>query len=215
MKRKRLVSLACLLVIAPLASSSAPPQAEALLPALTQGGYVLFLRHPQTNPDQADTNPLHLEDVAAQRQLTDEGRRQAEAIGAALRALGIPVAGVTSSRFQRAVEAARLLGFTPVVETDDVSEGGLVVSPNENKRRAAALRKLLASAPPSGRNTLIVSHRPNLQDAAGKDLADVGEGEIVVFRPLGGDAFEVVARVPPGTWRSGPRSEGVSAAAVR
>jgi len=198
--RRHVAFLTWLLAIVPLAASGEPLQPDTLVPELARGGYVLFLRHPQTNPDQADTNPLHLADIASQRQLTDEGRRQAEAIGKALRTLAIPIAGVTSSRFQRAAEAARLLGVAPVVTADDVTEGGLVVSPNENKRRAAALRKRLASAPPSGQNTLIVSHRPNLQAAAGKDLADVAEGETVVFRPRGGESFDFVARIPVAAW---------------
>ncbi len=60
---------------------------------------------------------------------------------------------------------------------------------------------------------IIVSHRPNLQDAAGKDLADVGEGEIAVFEPLGDSQFKLVARVaPPETWTAwASRASGVGA----
>lgn len=56
-------------------------QGPELVAQLRKGGYILFLRHPQTNPDQADTDPLNLENTAAQRQLTDEGRAQARALG--------------------------------------------------------------------------------------------------------------------------------------
>jgi hypothetical protein len=42
-----------------------------------------------------------------------------------------------------------------------------------------------------------VSHRPNLQDAAGKEFGDVSEAEVVVFRPLGDGKFELIARVAP------------------
>lgn len=83
----------------------------------------------------------------------------------------------------------------------DITEGGLVVSPNENKRRAMALRKLLSSEPPAGKNLVIVSHRPNLQDAAGKEFGDLGEGETAIFRPLGEGQFKLVGRVAsPETW---------------
>jgi broad specificity phosphatase PhoE len=54
---------------------------------LRKGGYVLFIRHPKTNPDQADTAPLHLDNIKAQRQLSEEGRKQAKALGEAFRAL--------------------------------------------------------------------------------------------------------------------------------
>lgn len=181
------------------ARADAPAKAE-VVPALQKGGYVLFIRHPKTNPDQADTDPLHIDNVKAQRQLSDEGRKQAKDLGLAFRSLKIPVAAVHSSKFWRAQEAAKLLELGKVEASIDVTEGGLVVSPNENLRRAAALKKLLGTAPPDGKNVIIVSHKPNLQDAAGKDLGDVGEGEVVVFQPQGENKFKVLARVPAAVW---------------
>lgn len=194
--------LVLLIALAVVGIAHAGPQSpEELLPALRKGGYVLFIRHPQTNPDQADTNPLNLEDVLSQRQLSDEGREQAKALGEAFRAIGIPVQNIVSSKFYRAQEAAKLLGVGEVTTSIDVTEGGLVVSPRENQRRAGALRELLSTPPAEGKNVIIVSHRPNLQDAAGKDLGDLGEGEVVVFKPLGKGMFRVVARVAkPETW---------------
>jgi hypothetical protein len=76
----------------------------------------------------------------------------------------------------------------------------LVVTTRENQRRAQALRDLLSTAPPAGSNHVIVSHRPNLQDAAGKEFGDLSEAEVAVFRPLGNGKFELVARVAPATW---------------
>jgi phosphohistidine phosphatase SixA len=160
----------------------------------------LFIRHPRTNQDQADTDPLNLDNVKAQRQLSDEGRKQAKALGEAFRALKIPVAKVLSSKFYRAQEAAKLLKIGEVTASVDVTEGGLVVSPNENKRRAAALHLLLSTPLPESKNLIIVSHKPNLQDAAGKEFGDLGEAETVVFGPLGDGKFKVVARVAPERW---------------
>lgn len=190
--------LAVLLTFAEVRAET--PTIAEVATQLQGGGYVLFMRHPQTNPDQADVDPLHLENVAAQRQLTDEGRRMAKEIGAALTRLKIPVSQVISSKFYRAQEAAKLLDLGEVTPLLDVSEGGLVVSPNENKRRAAALRKLLTIPPKSGSNVIIVSHKPNLQDAAGKEFGDLGEGEIVVFRPADDGEVHVIARVPAADW---------------
>ena len=82
----------------------------------------------------------------------------------------------------------------------DVTEGGLVVSPNENNRRSKALRKLLGTTPPPGKNTVIVSHKPNLVDAAGKDLVDISEGEAAIFKPEGDGKFKLVARVTVEKW---------------
>ena len=189
------------MVIAAAATAAQPPSPSELLPELRKGGFVLFIRHPKTNADQADTDPLHLDNIKAQRQLSDEGRKQAKALGEAFRALKIPVDKVISSKFYRAQEAAKLLDVGEVTSTLDVTEGGLVVSPNENQRRAKALRQLLATPPPKGKNLVIVSHKPNLQDAAGKEFGDVGEAEVVVFQPLGDGKFRVVTRVAaPETW---------------
>jgi phosphohistidine phosphatase SixA len=199
MKKEALVPLVVFAAVAvALAQSRSPTE---LLPELRKGGYVLFIRHPQTNPDQADIDPLNLDNIKAQRQLTDEGRRQAKAMGEAFRALKIPVGKVMASKFYRAREAAKLLDVGEVMASLDVTEGGLVVSPRENERRAKALRELLSTPTAEGKNTVIVSHRPNLQDAAGKEFGDLAEGEVVAFKPLGEGKFKAVGRVaPPETW---------------
>jgi phosphohistidine phosphatase SixA len=167
---------------------------------LQKGGYVVLIRHPKTNEDQADVDPLHLDNVQAQRQLTDEGRDQARELGAVLRSLTVPVASVLSSRFYRAQEAAKLLGIGDVTTSTDVTEGGLVVSPKENKRRAAALQKHFATPPPAGKNMVIVSHKPNLQDAAGKDFGDMAEAEFAVFQSTGEGKFQCVGRYTAEAW---------------
>jgi len=178
-----------------------PPSPSELLPELRKGGYVLFMRHPKTNPDQADTDPLHLDNIKEQRQLSNEGRKQAKTLGEAFRSLRLPTDKVIASKFYRAQEAARLLDAGKVIASADVSEGGLVVSPRENERRAKALRELLSTAPSEGKNLVIVSHKPNLQDAAGKEFGDLIEGEVVVFKPLGDGKFKTVARVAsPEIW---------------
>lgn len=67
-------------------------------------------------------------------------------------------------------------------------------------RHGAALRKLAATPPAAGTNTLIVSHKPNVIDAFGKDWFEVKEGEASVFKPDGKSGFSPVARVPIEQW---------------
>src|SRR5204863_3127256 len=105
-----------------------------------------------------------------------------------------------TSQFFRAQETGKLLGFGDVVTTPDMTEGGLVVSPNENNRRAAAFKKLAATAPPAGSNVVLVSHKPNIMDAFGKDWFDVREGESSIFRPDGKGGFTLVGRVLAADW---------------
>ena len=168
--------------------------------ALRQGGYVIVFRHGATYPDQADTDPLNPKNVAQQRQLNDDGRALAKAIGEAMRKLKIPVGEVQTSQFQRAVDTGTLLGFGEVKATADISEGGLVVSPNENNRRTQALRKLAGTTPPAGTNVVIVSHKPNIMDAFGKDWFDIREGEASVFKPDGSGGYKLVVRIQANEW---------------
>ena len=201
--RRRIIAavVACGLtaMIPAVLPAQAPADDKALGTALRAGGHVILVRHGATFADQADTDPLNFDNVAAQRALNDKGKALAKAFGAALRQAGIPVGKVYTSRYNRAYETAALAGFTDIEKTADLTEGGLVVSPNENNRRAEAMRKLLATTPKPGTNILLVTHKPNILDALGKDWFDVKEGETSVFRPENGK-YILVARVQMEDW---------------
>ena len=167
---------------------------------LKRGGYVIVLRHGATNPDQADTDPFHLENISAQRVLSAQGREAASAVGDAFRKLAIPLGKVYSSEFNRATETAKLVSGKDVTTTRDLSEGGLVVSPAENARRAKALKEMASTAPEPGTNTLIVTHKPNILDAFGADYFNSKEGEAFVFKTDGSSNLVLVARIQAGDW---------------
>jgi broad specificity phosphatase PhoE len=192
------------LVVALLALLTAIPawaqDAKDILGKLREGGHVIVVRHGATHPDQADTDPLNLDNIAKQRQLNDKGREDARMLGQVLKTAGVPIGKAYTSRFQRAVETARLIAGKEPEPTSDVSEGGLVVSPNENNRRTQAFRALIARAPEPGTNTLIVSHKPNILDALGRDWFDIREGEASIFKPDGKGGFTLVGRVQIGQW---------------
>jgi phosphohistidine phosphatase SixA len=174
----------------------------ALVKTLQQGGYVLVMRHGATHADQADMDPWNLDNVAKQRQLNDTGRGQAKEIGAIIRKLKIPIASVTTSKFFRAQETGQLLEVGTVQTSLDISEGGLVVPPVENSRRTKALQALLATAPAAGQNTLLISHKPNIVDAIGKEVFDAREGECFVIKPDGAGRFTLVARIKADEWKT-------------
>jgi phosphohistidine phosphatase SixA len=193
------VCLTALVLAAPARAQVDPGLLQAAK-ALQAGGHVIVFRHGATHTDQADTDPLNITNVARQRQLNDQGGALAREIGDAMRKLKIPVGQVITSQFNRAVETGTLLGFGAVTATADITEGGLVVSPNENNRRAAALKKLAATAPPAGTNVVLVSHKPNILDAFGKDWFDVREGEASIFKPDGNGGTQFVVRVQAADW---------------
>ena len=196
--RFAVAAVAAMVWLLPAAEQSAQAQAE-WINAVRQGGYVIVFRHGATHQDQADTNPLNLKNVAQQRQLNEAGRAKAKEIGEAFRKLRIPVGQVQSSAFNRAVETGTLMGLGEVTSTVDLAEGGLVVTPIENNRRAQALRKLAATVPPAGTNIVVVTHKPNILDAFGKDWFDVREGEASVFQP-GGGGYKLIVRVQADEW---------------
>jgi phosphohistidine phosphatase SixA len=197
----RLALLCALLGLLPVAANSQPAASQAeWINALRQGGHVIVFRHGTTYSDQADTDPLNPTNVAKQRQLNDDGRALAKSIGESMRKLGIPVGQVQTSMFQRAVDTGTLLGFGEVKVSPDITEGGLVVTPIENNRRAEALRKLVGVQPMAGSNVVIVSHKPNIMDAFGKDWFDIREGEASVFKPDGNGGYRLIVRIQANQW---------------
>ena len=172
---------------------------QEIAQALRPGGLVIVVRHGATFPDQADTDPLNFDNIAAQRNLNDKGKLLAQQFGDALRQASVRVGKVYTSKYNRAYETAVLAGFKDIEKTTDLTEGGLVVSPNENNRRAEAFRRMLATAPKAGTNTILITHYPNILAALGKDWFDVKEGEASIFRPENG-SYKLIARVQMEEW---------------
>src|SRR5215831_2501674 len=124
-----------------------------LVQELRAGGFVIVVRHGATFPDQADSDPFNFDNIAAQRNLNDKGKALAKAFGDALLQARVPVGKVFTSKYNRAYETAVIAGFKDIEKTADITEGGLVVSPNENNRRIDAFHKMISIAPKPGTNT--------------------------------------------------------------
>jgi phosphohistidine phosphatase SixA len=194
-----LVSIFTLLAVPVSKASAQAVQDEVIAKELRAGDLVIVVRHGATFPDQADTDPLNFDNIAAQRNLNDKGKALAKAFGDALRQVGVPVGRVYTSKYNRAYETAVIAGFQDIEKTPDLTEGGLIVSPNENNRRAEAFRKMLATAPKAHTVTILITHQPNILAALGKEWFDVKEGEASVFRPADG-GYKLVARVQMDEW---------------
>jgi broad specificity phosphatase PhoE len=203
LSRRIVVAFAALFGLLSVLGFAAPGHATVdnfnLAQALRAGGFVIVVRHGATFPDQADTDPLNFDNVAAQRNLNDKGKALARAFGDAIFEAGVPVGKVFTSKYNRAYETAVIAGFKDIEKTADVTEGGLVVSPNENNRRIDAFHKLLGTVPAPGTNTILITHKPNIVDALGKDWFDVKEGEASLFRPDNG-RYKLIARVQMEEW---------------
>lgn len=163
-----------------------PPQAPALREMLQKGGFVIFIRHGAT-PDYQEPSPVDFTSCERQRNLNGLGRAQAVMIGDAFRELNIAIAEVLASPYCRCMDTARL-AFGRVAP-DEAVRG--------DKDKIAALKALLSSPPPAGRNRVLVGHG----GAAGL-LGDefLREGEAMVVRPEGEDRFTMIARVRAESW---------------
>jgi len=199
---RRLFLAFSLALVAPLTAAQTLADAD-LAGALRGGGYVIVFRHGATYPDQADTDPLNADqsgNEAKQRQLNEKGRALAREWGDSFRRLSIPVGTVATSKIYRAQETAKLMNVGEVTTTWDITEGNQIISPNENSKRAAALRKLASTPPAAGKNNVVVTHKPNIIDAFGKDWFEVREGEASIFKPDGKGGYQVVARLQADQW---------------
>lgn len=163
-----------------------------LVQALRKGGYVLYFRHTATDFTQGDMAMKSYEDCASQRNLTDEGRRQARAIGANFRALKIPVGDVLASPYCRTMEVARL-AFNKVVATPVVRGGPA----SDEASRYSGLKALLSRPVEDATNRVISGHGNPMRAIAG--APHLSEGEMVAIKPLG-DKYAIVARVPYADW---------------
>lgn len=151
-------SLAAALLFAPL-----PARAdEAGWEALRGGRAAAIMRH-AIAPGGGDPPGFRLEACETQRNLSDEGRAQARAIGAAFRARGIAAATVRASAWCRARETAELLGLGPVAR--EPSLDSFFGERSLGAGRTEALRALLAAW--SGGPLVLVTHQVNITALTG------------------------------------------------
>lgn len=177
---------------------------QALLDELRRGGYILFFRHFHTDHTRWHEDPIKvrhaemtvkgfLASCDQQRPLTDFGRRRARDVGSFIRQLNIPIGKVLSSPYCRAVESATLLAARAPDETPYglVHRGGHLTY----EMMARNVRPYLGEIPKPGTNTLIVAHRPQMDD-----IRFIEEGECFVLKPLGNGKFNLVGTVYDSDW---------------
>jgi phosphohistidine phosphatase SixA len=211
MSQLRLLMLCVMFELLPVVAFAQPVATEAgWLESMRLGGYVIVLRHGLTGSDaskDAMANPAKKADsmgapakTTGERQLSEQGRAQAKLVGEMMRKFKVPVGLVMTSPLQRAVDTGTLLGFGETVSSPDLAEAGSALPPEENKRRADALRRLVSRNPPADNNVVIVTHKPNILEAFGQDWSEVREGEASVFEPDGKGGYKFIVRVRADEW---------------
>ena len=197
-------SLPVFLIFSALLLCGSPSHAASgnaeLADRLRQGGYVLVMRHassPANPPDAAHADAANKE---LERQLDDNGRATAIAMGRALKRLNIPIGKVYSSPTYRARQTVMLAGLPTPETVTALGDFGRSMARIQGPGPVQWLQAKVAEAPATGRNTLIVTHMPNIAAAFPDAAKDLQDGEALIFKPGGKGKAELVAAVPITDW---------------
>jgi broad specificity phosphatase PhoE len=178
-----------MLAAAPALGAGANLDAEALWQRLRGGGLVLLVRHAATDPGVGDPPGFRLGECATQRQLSEAGRLDARALGAALRSHGVKIGPVWSSRWCRCLDTARLAFGR--VEAAPLLDSIFQVDDAAARTRLAELRARLAGLRVSS-NLVLVTHDVNIRAMVDESVA---QGEVVVARIDGAGRLEALGRL--------------------
>jgi broad specificity phosphatase PhoE len=144
---------------------------------LREGGVVVLMRHAQTEPGVGDPPGFRLGQCRTQRNLSAEGRAQAQRTGDAFRREGIAVTAVRSSAWCRCTDTARLAfgahTVWPAINSFFQGQGDSQAQTREVLAQVAGLK-----APASW---VLVTHQVNINALTGESPA---MGELFLTRLL-------------------------------
>lgn len=161
---------------------------DALWQRLRAGGVIVLMRHAATVPGIGDPPGFALGECATQRNLSEAGRRDARAIGAAFRSRGVVPGAIWSSRWCRCLDTARLAfdQAKPEPTLDSMFK-------DDDAASNAKLRELRAKLAARGETStlVLVTHDVNIRALTGEYLAQ-GEMLLTVLRD---SRLEVLGRL--------------------
>ena len=138
---------------------------EALIAEnLRDGNHFIILRHALA-PGTGDPGNFSLTDCATQRNLSAEGRDQAQRIGDFLRSSGIDDARVFTSQWCRCLDTAKLLGLGEVNELPLLNSFFRALEQEESQTRE--LRDWLGEQDLGAAPLVLVSHQVNITALTG------------------------------------------------
>jgi phosphohistidine phosphatase SixA len=205
MQRLPLVAFAGLALVLTAMPSFAQSAMRDVLEDMKKGGYVIVIRHGRTDEsaETRDQSPLDLSNCTGQLMLNELGKKQAQAIGAALKKAEVPVGRVIASTYCRAMETGRL-AFGKAEPSDALLLEAFVPAPGTPvpalwPQRVELMKQLIAAAPEAGTNTVLITHFPNVKAMLG---VQIGFGDAAIVKPDGQGGVTVVARITAKEWAS-------------
>lgn len=170
----QVILLLFLLAVTPVHALSQGPD-DTIWDQVRQGKAVAFVRHALA-PGVGDPGHFRIGDCTTQRNLSDEGRRQAQRIGDRFRANGITGADVYTSQWCRCIETAKLLNLglpkgLPLLNS-------FFETPGNGASQTGALRMFIRSLG-GEKPAIFVTHQVNITALTG---IVPSSGEIIVFQ---------------------------------
>lgn len=190
------IVLAVLLIVQE--SPAAPLFGRELVRTLRQGGKVVVMRHassPHIAPTRETAAPGNSN---LERQLDENGRTTAIAMGNAIRRLNIPVGRVLSSPTYRALETVTMAKLpTPKVyeELGNAGHGMRAVSGDESEWLKRQVMHW-----PEDKNTVIVTHSPNIKAAFPRFGRHLTDGEALILGEDGKGGIALLTRIKIEEW---------------
>jgi len=172
-----------------LVALSASADDAELLATLQSGEHIALMRH-AIAPGSDDPPNFRIGECPTQRNLSAEGRDQAEDIGALLRANGLAEARIVSSQWCRCLDTAHLLSLGDVEELPFLNS--LVSYPRQGGEMTRSLRNWIGQQDLSGA-TILVTHSINIGALLGSYPE---EGEIVIVERTREGELSVVGSIP-------------------
>ncbi|NEQ98528.1 MAG: hypothetical protein F6K30_17710, partial [Cyanothece sp. SIO2G6] len=173
-------------------------EGQALLEDLQSGGYVIYIRHAQTERDFADQVTADVTDFSTQRVVSEFGTKQSLVIGEGFAQSEIPFDTVITSEYGRAIETAAIafgqyeknpaLNFLPFEEYTD----------EQIQEMRDNVTPLLTTVPNAGTNTIIVGHDDLFE--AGTGIYPDPQGIAYLLKPDGAGDFDIIANLLPEEW---------------
>ncbi len=173
-----------------LLSISAPLKAAQVADAMRAGGVAILIRH-ATAPGTFDPPGFRIDDCATQRNLSTEGRAEAQRIGSHLKSLGLKPGEVLTSQWCRCRDTASLAFGTA---RDWPALNSFISARESEAAQVAEVRARIARIKPGEAPLVLVTHQVMVTAISG---IYPQSGEAVVVAPEKKGGIRVIGSVKP------------------
>jgi len=170
------------LLLISLLPVSAIAAGKELVQQMRAGEAVLMIRHALA-PGIGDPDDFKLDDCSTQRNLNEQGRAQAKAIGEWLRARGIQNVKLYSSQWCRCLETARLMDLGSVTPLPALNS--FFDTLEDREPNLSALRTFIRDNTKPGELIIMVTHQVTMSGITDK-WTDSGHGMLIRPDQAGG-----------------------------